>query len=329
MDPVVLQFYANLYTQWGASNGVRCDAAESIVFARELLRVRTAMIKEEFPELKATRLMARNSEVQPLDEAFAVRTMKQYGTTATGSDYATQSPRADVAYTEETPQRIRPITSSYGYNFFEAQRAASLGRPLLTDRAQAARETVAFEVERILKFGDTTHYGVTLGGMLTQSGTLTFTPATGAGGSKLWTLKTPDEILSDLNGIAVQPVTNSNDIEHPNTLLVPLARHDLISRTRLGDGSDVTILRHFLANSPYIKRVEPWYALDAAPNSEWTGMRMMAYDNSPSRLEYLLPVEFRQHAPQMQGFETVIPCDARIGGVVVYRPKSISYGDGI
>jgi hypothetical protein len=46
-------------------------------------------------------------------------------------------------------------------------------------------------------------------------------------------------------------------------------------------------------------------------------------------MEYALPVEFRQHGAQVDGFVTKVPCDARIGGVALYRPKAVAYGDGI
>jgi hypothetical protein len=77
--------------------------------------------------------------------------------------------------------------------------------------------------------------------------------------------------------------------------------------------------------------VESWYALDSAndPGSLWTGDRAIVYDKSPEVLEALVPVEFEQFAPQMVGLETITECQARLGGVVLYRPKAVLYADGL
>lgn len=320
-----------------AQNELHFDASEANTFARELLKVRSRVFEIQFPEMKAMRLIPKNTEVNATDESYTYRVATEYGTTKMGASYTGAAPRADVSMVEATPQLIRPMTASYGYDFQEARVAARTGNQLPMRKANAARRAVAQEINDILTFGRTkgsvlagkTDYGATLYGLANLSGTLTFTPATGAAGSKLWSLKTPDEILADMNGIASGIVTNSNDVEHPDTLLLPLASYEQIASQRLGDGSDVTVLKHFLGVNPHIKTVEAWYALDAAPNSEWTGRRMIAYQKSPDVLECLLPVEFEQFAPQMVNMETITSCHARIGGVVLYRPKAVSYGDGI
>jgi hypothetical protein len=315
----------------------RMDAAEANVFARELLKIRAGVFDIKFPELKAQRLIPRNTEVNDTDEEFAFRYATEYGTTKLGASYSQTAPRVDVSMVEAAPQLIRPMKVAYGYDFQEARVAARTGNGLPMRKANAARKAIAQEINDILTFGRTkgsvlagkTDYGATLYGLANLPSTLTFTPATGSEGSKLWSAKTPNEIIADMNGIASGIVTNSNDVEHPNTLLLPLSRYEQIASQRMGDGSDMTVLKHFLSVNTHIKSVEAWYALDAAPNSEWTGARMLCYDKSPEVMEYLLPVEFEQFAPQMVGTETVTECHARIGGIVLYRPKAVSYGDGI
>lgn len=305
------------------------DASEANVFARELLKVRAGVFEVKFPELKAMRLIPMNKECGPVDEEFTYRYATEYGTTRPGSSYAGQAPRVDVAMVEATPVRIRPVTASYGFDFQEARVAAKTGNGLPQRKANAARKAIAQELNRILTFGDSTRYGVTLAGLANLSGTHTYSVPNGASGDTEWTTKTPDEILLDLNGIASGIVTNSSGVEEPDTLLLPLARYELIASKRMGDGSDMTVLKHFLGVNPHIKTVESWHALDAAPSSEWTGMRMICYRKDPDVLEAIVPIEFEQFAPQMINMETITSCHARIAGVVAYRPKAISYGDQI
>lgn len=305
------------------------DAAEANVFARELLRVRTQVFEVEFADLKAQSFIPRNSDVTPTDESYTYRVAQRYGTTQTGASYAQNAPRADVSMSEETPQLIRPITSSYGYSFQEARVAARLGNQLPMRRARAAREAIAQEVNRILTFGDTTKYGATLLGLANLSNTSTYSVPNGVAGSPLWLLKTPDEILKDMHGMVSQVVVDTKDLKHPNAMILPLASYQLVSTTRMGDGSDKTILRFFLETSPHCKSVESWASLDAAPDSEWSGKRAIAYQKTPDVLDYLLPVEFEQLAPDITALETTVTCHARIGGVMPYHPKAIIYADGI
>jgi hypothetical protein len=56
---------------------------------------------------------------------------------------------------------------------------------------------------------------------------------------------------------------------------------------------------------------------------------MIFYDRNPSKLEFLLPVAFDTNEPTREGLTTKTVCDARCGGVVVYKPLSISIIEGI
>jgi len=45
-------------------------------------------------------------------------------------------------------------------------------------------------------------------------------------------------------------------------------------------------------------------------------------------LEQIVPMEYTQSEPQPDGLSYVVPCEAEVGGVVAYRPLSITYADG-
>jgi hypothetical protein len=307
-----------------------CDASEATVFARQLLRVRAGLFEQQYPELKAMRLIPRADGISPTDEQYTYQHVVEYGATKFATSYSEDAPRADVSFVEATPQSIKPFMASYGYNFHEARIAAALNTGLPMRKAEAARKAMAFKMDDILATGGTAaEFGVALPGLISASGTHTYTVPNGAGGSKAWVNKTPDEILADMHGIASGIVTNSNSVEVPDTLLLPLEEYELVSRVRLGDGSDTTILRHFEATNPHIKTVESWWRLDSVSGVAGSGARMICYKKDPTVLESLVPIEFEQLAPQIKGVETVTTCHARVGGVVLYRPKAISFGDEI
>lgn len=308
---------------------MKFDASEANVFAREMLRVRSRVAEVEIAEMKAQRFIPRNTEVTPTDESYTYRVATMYGTVRTGSSYSAAAPRADVSMAEQTPQLIRPITASYGWSFQEARVAARTGNRLPERKAMAAKEAIALEVDRILTFGDTTHYGAAMSGLANLSGTSTYTVPNGSAGTATWSTKTPDEVLLDMHGMVKKVVVDTKDLKHPNTLLLPLDSYEYIATTRMGDGSDKTILKFFMETNPHVKQVESWSVLDAAPAAEWTGKRAIAYQKTPDVLDYLLPVEFEQLSPDVSALETVTTCHGRIGGVMAYHPKAIIYADGI
>lgn len=315
---------------------MHCDANEATVFARELLKVRSGLFDIRYPELKAQSFIPRNAEMTPADEQFTYRVAQEYGTVRpTAPNARERGPRVDVNLVEATPQSVRSMLLSYAYDLQEARVAAQTGNGLPMRKAAAARKVMAFEINDILTYGRAAAgvsslglpgYGVAMTGIANLSGTLTTTMSTGAAGSTAPELKTSDEIVSDLNSLYRNVVTNSKGVEVPNQMILPLSIYEIIQHKRMGDGSDTSILNHFLATHPGLK-VDSWHSLDAAQNSEWTGRRAICYRKAPDVLEYLLPVEFEQLAPQMNGFETLTECHARIGGCVLYLPKAVNYGD--
>lgn len=332
-DALAAQILANMH----------CDANEANVFARELLRVRAGLFEIRFPELKAQTFIPKNTSMTPADENFTYRTQTDFGTVRpTAPNARDRAPRVDVSLVEATPQGVRSMLLSYGYDLQEARVAAQTGNQLPMRKAAAARKIMAFEVNDILTYGRAAAgvaptgtgtlaaglpgYGVAMTGIASLSGTLTSTIATGAAGSTAWELKTSDEIIADMNACYSKVITNSNGVEVPNQMILPLSLYTIAQHKRMGDGSDVTVLTHWMATHPGCA-VDSWHALDSAQNSEWTGRRIICYRKAPDVLEYLLPVEFEQLAPQINGFETLTECHARIGGCVLYLPKAVNYGD--
>ena len=77
-----------------------------------------------------------------------------------------------------------------------------------------------------------------------------------------------------------------------------------------------------------ITDVDFWHKLDLA-DAAGTGPRMVTYQRDPEVLELVIPQEFEQFPPQARNLAFVVPCHARVGGVVVYYPLAIVYTDGL
>jgi hypothetical protein len=303
-------------------NHPHLDAAESVFFSRELEFIRARAYDVKFAELKARKFIPLDSEV---DNAAEVVTYEQYemvGMAKILSSYGTDLPRADVKG-REFSSRVRPIATSYAYDIQEV-RASLRGKKNLPQRkANAARRAAEQEIDRIARAGDAAHG---LLGFLNQPNVPFYIIPNGASASPLWANKTPDEVVEDLNGIANSVVDTTKEVEIPDTLILPTDKYNYVASKRMGDGSDVTILKHFLGATPYIKTVESWYALKGAGVGGTD--RAVCYRKDPDAVVLVIPQEFEQFPPEQKGLETVIACHARVGGVVFHYPLSAVYADG-
>lgn len=309
-------------------DNTRIDGNDAIYFARELLNVRATAFDFQYAELEALTHLPVKMDIDPAQTQYTYQTFQGVGTATLVSSYSKTGPRADLLATEAAPMSIRGMTSSYGYSFQEMRESKFAGKNIDVRKAEAARRSIAQLTDTVMAFGSS-FAGVAMPGLLTLSGTQTYTVPAGDSGSTTWAKKTPDEVLFDMYNMESQVVINSNNVERPDTLLLPQSSFEMIKQRRVGDGSNDSILTQFLRNSTSIKNVQGWYLLEAAPASQWTGRRMMAYKKDPMKLEAILPVPFEQLPPQLNGFETVIQCHGRIAGVCLYFPQSVIYGDGI
>lgn len=304
-------------------NNPHLDASESIFFTRELESVRAKAYDTKFAMFKARLFIPVTNEDDPGAETIVYEQYTEVGMAKIITNYASDLPRADVKG-KEFRSPVRSIGDSYGYSLQEIRAAALAKKPLEVRKANAARRGIEQEIERIARTGDSANG---LLGMLNQPNATAYTILNGVSGHPDWARKTPDEIIRDLGGIVTTIVTTTKEVEIPDTILLPTTQYNYIATTRMGDGSDVTILKFFLGSNPYIKNIFPWQALDTAGSGSTT--RMVAYRRDPDALQLVIPQEFEQLAPQQENLTTVIPCHARIGGVILYYPLSMAYGDGI
>jgi hypothetical protein len=294
-------------------------------FSRQLEHIRPQIFDIRYPTLKGRIFVPINSSMSNGAEEYTYRYFDEVGEAKPVRDYATDFPRVDIKG-EEATQKVRSIGDSYGWSIQEARAAMMAGLSLDVRKARAARNAIERKIDRILLLGST-EFGFVMRGLFNLDGVITFSVPNGAGGDTEFESKTPDEILSDMHAVSRKVVVDSLEMEKPDTMIVPLSTYGHISTTRMGDGDARTILAKFLADEPHVKRVETSHLLETA--GAGGTKRMVVYERSPDKLEGLIPQEFEQFPPQFRGMEVITHCHARIGGVVLYYPKSVAYADGI
>lgn len=306
----------------------RLDANESIYFARQLEFVKSQAYDVKRPALSALSLFPVDTSVPAGAETLTYRQYDTVGMAKVIANYADDLPRADVTAKEFT-SRIRGIGISYGYSVQEIRASQMTGSSLDVKKMRAAQRGHDEKINQLAWVGDTVSG---LPGFLSNSNIPGYTiPANGTGTSKLWVNKTADQIIADLNGIVNSVFTTTKGVHKPTEVWLPPAQYALISSTPRSSTSDTTILDYFLANNPFVQRVVPVNELASNANGGNAGTYdvMVAAENLADNYQLVIPMAFMQHAPQQRNLEFTVPCESRVGGVVIEYPLAFSKADSI
>ena len=304
--------------------GQRYDGDETAFFLRELEFIKGRTFDIIYPELKARTLIPVSFEAGPGAESITYRQFSQVGIAKLIANYAQDLPRSDVLGKEFTSV-IKSLGASYGWTVQEIRAAAMAGRPLNQRKANAARRSILAKENSIAFTGDT---DAGLGGFLTNPNiTDVALPADGVGASVLWSDKSPDQIIRDINLLARTVHSVSKGVETVDTLLLPLTQYNLIFDTPRSIHSDKSIGQWVLENSPHLKSVDWLNELEDA-GAGGTDL-MMEYKRSPDKLTLEIPQDYEQFPVQEKGLEFVVPVHSRIGGVLIYYPLSLAKADGL
>jgi hypothetical protein len=299
------------------------DAAESVFFTRELETILTTQFTERLAPLKGVTMVPVDTSISPEDEIVTYREYKSFGKAKKLQDAGDDVPLANTQGTE-TSQRMQIYGAGFGYSIDEIRKSAKEGRPLEQARAAAAKKMLDLQLDDVASIGDSS---AGLKGLLNLTSTNTYTvPADGTGSSALWSAKSADLILRDMNGIVKKVVVDSLETERPTRVVLPTSQYELIKTTARSSTSDTTILKFFLENNPGIE-VLSWQR--AAGAGSGATDRMVAYDPNVLNLRLLLSVGFEALPPQQRNFFYKINCRMKTGGVIAPYPKSICFGDGI
>lgn len=316
------------------SEGVRFDSvdAASVFFARELDHIKAKSYDVQYPELTALNVFPITHEADPGAETVTYYTYDKSGLAKIIDNYSTDLPRADVTGQPSTAQ-VRSIGTSYGYSVQEMRASRMAGKSLDSRKGEAARYQNDNTVNKLAWAGDSEH-GI-LGVLSTGQNIPLYTlPNNADGTSTAWKDKTPDEILADVNGMAAQVSRTTKNVERPDTLCIPADAYMDISTRRLGDTGE-TVLSWILSKSPYIKNIVPASELnhDSSETNPYASSNnsgvAFLFKNDENKLSLEIPMPYMQHQLQVKNLETVIPCESRCAGVIVYYPMSCLIAVGV
>ena len=251
------------------------------------------------------------------------------------SNRANDVPMADVNR-QMHMVRVEMAGIGYDYTMEELEQAMLIpGRMLTADKADAARRAAEEYIDDLVLNGSTDHGW---DGLLNNSNVTAANAAQGAAGAnaaaqRLWSNKTGQEIISDVESIISGIWTGSRTVEMADTLLVPPDAWSILSTLPRSDRSDMTLMAWLQRYNPYTAMTNQELMINVCRGLENAGPsnvgRMIAYKRDPSVLKLHLPMPFQFLPVQQQGLRFVVNGIFRLGGLEIRRPGAMRYLDGI
>jgi hypothetical protein len=214
------------------------------------------------------------------------------------------------------------------YTLPELASAQKIGRPIDTQKYDGLRLKYQMDIDEMVYIGDTT-YGKA--GLFNSASVATANIAAGAGGST-WALKTPDEILKDVNEILTTTWTNSGWSVMPTELRVPPVQFSYLVSQKVSTAGNVSILEFLRNNS--MSNAANGRPLNIQPVKWLTGLgaagadRMVAYTRDRDRVRYPL-VPLQRTPLEYRSIYQITTYYGRLGCVEFVYPETITYRDGI
>ena len=315
-----------------ARNGYRADANETMAFARQLEHIMASTYDVESPEVKWRSILPVNTEVEPGALFHTFRQFTPLGAAKIVSSYgANDFPSTDLTGAEFTTP-IVSLGASYGYSIQEMRSAAMMKVSIDQKKAEAVRLSFEQRLDILAAVGDA---GTKIPGITNAGGisTLTSVPNGGTLNGSWDDPNTPVEtILADLNKAQAKIMTDTKGVYGSNlSLKLPISIYSaLATRPRSVGFTDDSVLQYMLKQSPWLKSVDFWTQLEAlGHNSATTAGYGLLKDESPRVCEIVIPQDFEQMPPALDGMLWRIMCHSRTGGVVVHYPKAIVSLDGL
>jgi hypothetical protein len=318
---------ANLAMQSGAMpTGSRfADASGQIFMARQLEYIESTVYQVEYQDLQWRSLFPIDTSVPEGVKSTTYTVMDKSGKSRWLNTGAKDLPRVDVAG-KDVNNPVHWAGVSYGYNIGELASARYLGISLDAAKAQAARRAHEELMSDAVWNGnaDLNFVGV----FTTGNGIPRTTVPAGVGGVT-WALKTPDEILADVNLGFSKVVEDTLQVERPTHMLLPTKQYNDIATRRVTDTAE-TVFSYLVRSSPWIAGPDRIVSVPELDGAGAGGVdTALIYTRSPQKIETIIPKDITFLPVQQIGLEYVVNCVIVFGGLRIRYPLSAHILEGI
>jgi hypothetical protein len=230
---------------------------------------------------------------------------------------------------EHVVMPLRLLGHEVSYSSVELERSKLLSQPIDAQKFSALNTLYQMATDEMVYIGDT---GVGATGLVNSALVTSGAVANGASASPLWTSKTPDEILKDVNDMITAAWSASGFSVCPDTLLLPPAQFAYIVSQKISSAGNVSILTFLQDNSISLSvngrklEIQPskWLTNRGAGSTN----RMVAYTNDIDRVRFPM-VPIRRETPYYLGIKFNAPYIWAFGEVEFVFPETATYRDGL
>lgn len=224
---------------------------------------------------------------------------------------------------------LRLLAREVSYTSVELERSQLTGQPIDVQKMDALNMLYQMNTDQMVYIGST---DVSATGLINDAGVTATTVANGISGSKLWSQKTADEILADVNTLLNDTWVAAALAVCPGDLLLPPANFAYIASQKVSSAGNVSILEFLKQNSIALQingralNIQPvkWLTSAGAGSTN----RMVAYTNAENYVRFpMVPV--RRETAYYQGLRFIAPYLWAFGVLEVVYPETIRYADGI
>lgn len=308
------------------------QAAQSFVLS-QASHVRQQVYTIKYPDIIYPNIVPIATDVAPWAKSVTYFSSDKTGKAAWLNGRARDFPLVDVNQ-NKFEKEIHMAGIGYDWTLEEVQQAMSMPAPfnsLPVRKAAAARRAYEEMMEGIAMIGDTAK---NFTGILNNGSVTAASVPNGAGASPLWSIKTAQEILTDINSALTGIYTGSLTVELADTLLMPSAQFLDISNRPVSANYPMTILQWVKQYNSYTAKTGNPLDIREVRQLQGAGSgatdRMVAYRKAPDVLEMFLPIPLTFLAPyQVSPMLWEVGGYFRTGGVDVKLPKAMRYSDAI
>lgn len=231
---------------------------------------------------------------------------------------------------------LTPWSLEVKYTILELESAAKMGRPIDDQKIDALKLKHQMDIDEQVYVGDAQ---INVGGLVNSAlVTNVANLPNGAAASPLWSAKTPQEILADVNSALTNVWTASGFAVMPNRILLPPAQFGYISTQLISTAGNQSILKYLLENNILTSSgkgtltILPAKWLQGAGAGGTIGTvgvdRMVVYTKDKKYVRF--PMTELQRTPiQYDSIYHKMAYYCRLGVVEVVYPETFAYRDGL
>lgn len=224
---------------------------------------------------------------------------------------------------------LRALAREVAYSSIELDRSQLTQQPIDVQQLNALNMLYQMNTDQMVYVGSE---DVSATGLINSSSVTATTVADGVSGSKLWSQKTPDEILADVNTLLDGSWLAAAYAVCPSSLRLPPVQFSYLASQKVSSAGNLSILEFLKQNSIALQingrplDIQPvkWLAGAGATGTD----RMMVYTNDLQYVRFPM-VPIRRETAYYQGIMFHAPYVWAFGEMEFVYPETVRYADGI